>query len=272
MWSRFGLHPRKLFSSSNRLAAARIAQQLPGYSYSNIICRLDKLRAKPKTTPPSTGKYWEPHEDAVLTEKREAGMQYKETLPFLPDCSLMAARGRHVALKKLQGDAGAVPRHNRGRRGSPEEIQRVTDMVLVDGLPFEEIAKIMGRTGSSVQLVWQKHGRDGLPANMLKKFRGDGDWTAVEDEILIGQRKKGLSYKDIGLKIPGRNLKSLSDRARNLGIARLNLSATEVAAIRRELQAVLDGTATYEEVASKFSSTSAPSSVINIWRRMRYGY
>lgn len=229
-----------------------------------------KLHAKPESTPPSTGKYWEPHEDAVLMEKREAGVDYKEIVPFLPGRSTSAARNRHTVLKHLQGDAGA--RHNNGKRWSSEERKRVIDMVLVDGLPFKDIAKILGRTYESIQTVWQRHGREVLPANTLKKFRGDGDWTAVEDNIFIEQREKGLSYKDIQLKPPGKSLKSLSNRARALGIARLNHSTTEVAAIRRELQAVLDGTATYKEVASKFSSTSAPSSVINIWRRMRNGH
>lgn len=296
VWSRFGLHPRKLFSSSNRisgdnrrrtddpvdrkifelsqqgLTAARIARELPGHSYNNINYRLNKLRGKLATASPSTGKHWKPDEDAVLLEKREAGAEYREILPFLPGRSINAARNRHVALKQLQGDAGPAPRHNNGRPWSPEERQRVMDMVLVDGLPFKDIAQIMGRSCDSIQLVWQKDGRKALPANTLKKFRGAGDWTAIEDNILVEQLEKGFRYKDIQLKIPGRNRTSLSNRARALGIARLNISATEVAAIRRELQAVLNGNATYEEVASKFSSTSAPSSVKNIWYRMRTGY
>lgn len=295
MWSKFGLHPRKPFSSSNcvnghnnrgadkfdreilelhqqGLTAPQIAQRLPGFGYTHIQYRLRKLHATSEFAPTSTGKVWNSQEDAVLTEKRKAGLKFTQIASFLPGRNPDAARSRFTHLKHKENDAEGGTRKNFGKRWSPEEKQRVIDMVLIDRLSFQDIAKRLGRTLSAVLVVWQNNGRNVLPENMLKNFRGDGSWTIEEDKILIEQRKRGLGYKFIQQKIPGRSINALWNRAQTLGIAKTRLSTTQTAAIRKDLQAVLDGTAKFSQVASKFSSSASIARLRAILYRMRHGY
>jgi transposase-like protein len=295
VWSKFGLHPRKPFSSSNRIndynrrgadkfdreilelhqqgfTTAQIAQQLPGFGFTHIHYRLRKLRANPEFTSTSTGKVWNSHEDAVLMEKRKAGLKFSQIAPFLPGRNPNAVRSRYTHLKHKENDAEGGTRKSSGKPWSPEEKQRVIDMVLVDRLSFQDIAKRLGRTLSAIRTSWRDNGRDVLPEDMLKKFRGDGDWTIEEDKTLIEQRKRGLAYEAIRQELSGRSTRSLISRAQALGIARTRLSTTQIAAVRKDLQAVLDGTAKFSEVASKLSSSTSIASLKGILYRMRHGY
>jgi hypothetical protein len=107
---------------------------------------------------------------------------------------------------------------------------------------------------------------------LVKTFWGERKYTREQDNILIEQRERGTPYKTIQMKIPGKSVKALSKRAAALGLSKTRLSHTQAAAVRKDLQAVLDGTASFDDVATKFSSSTSPSSLRKMLHRMRHGY
>lgn len=124
--------------------------------------------------------------------------------------------------------------------------------MLVEGLSQKVTAERLGRTKVAVQRIWQSHGRNVLPADMIEKYRGENEWTSEQDDILIEQKEKGKTYEAIQLELPSKSVKAVAERARYLQITRVRLSPIRIAAIRKDLQAVLDGTATYEDVHNKY--------------------
>jgi transposase-like protein len=202
-----------------------------------------------------------------LRENREAGLGWEQVLPLLPGRSLKAIRDQYYKLK--HDDIGS--RANGRKRWSPEERQRAIDMILVDGLSIKAVSERLGRSKAAVQKFWQIYGLNFLPADMTQKHRGDGHWSPEQDQILIEQREKGVLYKDIALRIPGKSRTALYNRARRLNITRHKLSPVQTATIRNALQAVCNGTATFDEVASKFSSLGSRKLFSHVWRAMRLG-
>lgn len=289
LWSRICLRPRVIFSSSNCVngkqkrtdefdgkilelhrqgfTAVQIAQQLPGYKHPDIIYRLKKSRAKPGSAPWSTRKKWQASEDTVLEEKRDAGLPWEQIVPLLPGRSIHAACLRYRRLKR--GEADAALHSNQHKRWSSEERQRALDMILVDRLSLRDVAKSLGRTYSSIQQMWQMHGRNALPAALVENFRGELEWTKEQDEVLIEQKSRGYSYKTIHLNFPEKSRKAVVERARALRITRGQTSTIVTAAIRKDLRAVLDGTATHDEVQSKYASIASRTSVKNCWYQVR---
>lgn len=291
--SRVGLQSRRFFFPSNRtdarnpwndeldskilelrqqgLTIMQIAQQL-GHGVSRVQGRIQTLRDKSKSEPASfsTGKDWTTSEDKVLMEKFEAGLKWKQMLPFLPGRSVEAARSRYYKLKR--GDAGAARRAIGRKSWTAEEKQCVVSMMLVEGLSQKVTAERLGRTKVAVQRIWQSHGRNVLPADMVEKYRGENEWTSEQDDILIEQKKKGKTYEAIQLELPSKSVKAVAERARYLQITRVRLSPIRIAAIRKDLQAVLDGTATYEDVHNKYRPFAPPTSVKGIWKRLRQGF
>jgi transposase-like protein len=204
-----------------------------------------------------------------LKEKAEAGLRWEQLVPLLPGRSLNAIKLRHYKLK--QDGTGLASQANARKPWSPEDRQRVIDMILVDGLSLKAVSKRLGRSKGAVQKVWQTHGLKVLPADTTQKFRGENDWSPEQDEILIEQRRKGVLFKDIVSSIPGKSLKALCYRATRLQISAYRLSPVQIATIREALQAVHDGAATFDEVASKFSSLTSRASVRAVWFKMRHG-
>jgi transposase-like protein len=289
LWSRICLRPRVFFSSSKCIYAknkrtdefdgkilelhqqgftvVQIAQQLPGYGFQNIVYRLRKIRAKSGSPPTSSGEKWQPSEDTVLVEKRDAGLQWENIVPSLPGRSCHAASLRYGILKRGKSDTASLS--NQRKRWPPEERQRALEMMVVDRLPIRNVAKSLGRTYRAVQQMWQKHGPKALPAASVEDYRGELEWTKEQDDILIEQRKRGVPYKTIRLKLPEKSVKALFERARALRITRPQMSTVQAAAIRKDLRAVLEGTATYEEVHSKYASIVSRTSIRNCLYRVR---
>lgn len=114
------------------LSRSRIALQLPGWRRDHVVYRLRKLRAKPESAAVSTSTRWRASEDKVLMENREAGLSWEQMKALLPGRSHSAIRLRYSRL--MDDDAGAAPRTNVRKRWTPEERQRVIDMILIDGL------------------------------------------------------------------------------------------------------------------------------------------
>lgn len=274
VWSRVGLHPRKFFSSSNRtngkikwtdeldckvlelsqqgLSMRQIAQQL-GVGLSSIWHRMSKVRAKSESGPApfSTGKFWSASEDKVLMDKIEAGLKWEQILPFLHGRSVAAVQSRYYKLKLQRGNAGAARRANEGKPWTAEERQRVISMILAEGLSQAVTAERLGRTKAAVNFIWQKHGRNVLPAEMTEKVRREREWTSEQDNILIEQKKKGNSYKAIRCMLPSKSVRAMYGRAQVLQITPMRLSPAQKAAVRKDLQAVPSGSAKHKDVHDK---------------------
>jgi transposase-like protein len=215
-WKGFGLHPRKLFSSSKHvksvykrgnaeddrkilelsqegLTTPQIAQQLPDYTYQNVAWRLQYLRAGP--TPTSTGGRWQLHEDAVLKEKREVGVQWGQIMPSLPGRTIKAAQSRYYNLKHNE----TVSPHGDKKRKpwSLEEKQRVIDMRIVDKMSIVAISKHLGRTYSTTAQTWHRYGHAVLPADVTRTVRKENQWTVEQDRVFTELRASGHTYEDI---------------------------------------------------------------------------
>lgn len=184
-------------------------------------------------------------------DKIETGLKWEQILPFLHGRSVTAAQSRYYKLKLQRGNAGAPRRANEGKPWTGEEKQRVISMILVEGLSQAVTAERLGRTKAAVKTVWQKHGRNVLPAEMTDKVRGEREWTSEQDYIFIEQKKKGNSYKAIRCMLPSKTVKALHERAQVLQIAPMRLSPAQKAAVRKDLQAVLDGSAKHKDVHDK---------------------
>ena len=135
--------------------------------------------------------------------------------------------------------------------------------MVVEGLSLETISERLGRTYAATYHVWTKY-RETLPTDAILGVRRKHQWTREDDEILLELRTSGLRYKDIQLRLPGKSVATIHERARKLGLVSMRASGTNTAVIREALQAVLDGTATLNEIVSKFPSLP-PTSVRSIY-------
>lgn len=251
------------------LSTLRIAQQLPNYTMHHVSYRLQKLRGEIQPGHASSRTRWSDHEDTVLKEKREAGFSTRQIVPFLPGRSVKAISLRYCTIKRR--DVGAVPPTNSNKPWSPEEKQRAIDMLTVDGLSLEVVSERLGRTKVAVQRTWDKYCSNTLRGERTTRLRRKDEWLPEHDNILIEQRSRGVSFRDIALKLPGRTMTALYIRAQILQIADPKLSKAKGDAVRKDLQAVIDGNATFDEVAGKLSSTISRKHLTNTLLGMRQG-
>ena len=86
-------------------------------------------------------------------------------------------------------------------------------------------------------------------------------WTSEQDNVLIEQKKKGETYEAIQLKLPSKSVTAIASRARGLKLTVKTVSFIQGAAILKDLQAVLDGTAEFKDVKNKYSSSVTPGSL-----------
>lgn len=255
------------------LTSSQIALQMPDRTPENVSWRLRQGRRDAE--PRSTRERWTPEQDALLMGKRDAGLEMKQICQFFPGRSLSAVRARNNQL--LRGGA-QMAKHRNGRKPwrawSPEQKQRLIDMKVTDGLSIEAISKNLGRTYSATQYIWNKC-RQSLPADVVKRLRPEHGWTSEEDDILIELRGKGVPYNEIALDLPERSTRSIKDRCQRIRkliprTRHARASETQIVAIRRALQPVLDGKTTFEEAAREFAS-SPRHRLKNVLIRMRKG-
>ena len=85
-------------------------------------------------------KKWTPEEDQIIIDARNAGLQYKQIVPLLPDRNLrtISVRGASICPTKSL------------KPWTEEETLKFLDLVA-ENLSYEEIAKVLDRTYIAVK-------------------------------------------------------------------------------------------------------------------------
>lgn len=225
------------------LSLAQIARNLPGRTRNAIQTRSWYVY------PGRSGRAW-----TVAEKQRVIDLVMTERLPFKDVAQALQRPLSSVYKVWYQTQQGRDLLDTPGIRWSPADKQRVLDMRGKDGQSLEVIAKALGRSVKAVSNVWQRHGRPNLPDDIYTGPTRANDWTRKDDETLTALCDEGLSWREISLRFPNRNHIAVSRRAHLLRLngTRERPSRVKMIAIKTALRGVLDGTATYDEVASKF--------------------
>lgn len=254
--------------------AWRVAEQLHGRSIVAVRRRREFLAPGIDKHTISSKQRWTSKEDSLILQKRSEGLLFTDIIQYLPDRTLDALRQRWRLI--LRPDA--FKQHtsfNENTAYTEKEISRLIDLRAHQRKGFREIATEMNRSITSIRKTWRDHARDAVPEEVLRTLRRTPSWTREQDEHLLKLSAMGLSQAQIAAQMPSYSIHSVrcrQDALQNrLKKRQRRASRTEIMAMRRELQPVLEGTKYFAEVREMFPQASV-ASLKGVLGRMRYGW
>lgn len=193
---------------SRGLTPAQIAVELPGRSIHAVKARIRGMKILGRDVPRTPD--WTRPEMDRLERMLAQGLTLRKMVAALPGRGLQAVRTKITALRIEALKKGEFKFLSNRNRWSPEQIERL-HVLLGEGRPVDEVARILGHNQKSVRLKANRLGISIMRIRSAQKciatmqkpdsLRHQQVWTKEEEQRLLALATLPLSYADIGAKL-----------------------------------------------------------------------
>ena len=196
-----------------------IAKEMIGRTFMAIETRImvlntGKVSQKKKDT--SRSPIWTPEENALLLEKLQQGLLYRQIASFFP------GRTYHAVTTHLQNrERWASPQSRRYQRWTDAELQRIIDMRTKEAKTLTEIAAAFNCTFPAIAGAWRLRCERLISKEAHDSIQRQTLWTPIEEEHLqeLHRREKEKMHVDcVALHFPSKTTDAVRNKCRRMGL------------------------------------------------------
>lgn len=180
-----------------------------------VYKRVARLRAQGFDVPlRSVHKPWTAEDRNIMHSMKETGLPDRDIAAQLGRPLMSVRRARSYGSKKIPTCRGTAGSKRPYRKWEQEEVETILRM-RSEGSCWKDIEKRLERHDSECRRLYrQEVAKRGLPPTEAKVY-----WTPEEDAILREFKlRKGVTYRTIAARLPGRSVGSVKIRAQALGL------------------------------------------------------